>query len=77
MEKITWRIKRALCEIILEKSCIVHCEKRQVYKIKSDIKKNQDEEVEAEGIKNTVTCWVKAKKYQTIVIWLAFKNNKI
>lgn len=52
MEKVTRGIKRALCKIILEESYIVHGEKRQVYKVKSDFKKNKDEEDEAKGIKN-------------------------
>lgn len=79
MEKVSWGIKRALCEIIWEESCIVQCEKRQVFKIKSDPKKNKDEEVEeeAEGIKTTFIIWAQTKKYQTRVIWLAFKNNKV
>lgn len=60
MEKAAWGIEVALCEIILEKSCWVPGEKRQVFKIKSNIEKNKDEEVEAKGIKNTFTSWVKA-----------------
>ena len=40
---------------------------------------NEDEEVEeeAEGIKNTFISWAQTKKYETRVIWLAFKNNKV